>query len=192
MVLLYLGLSPAGGAETVYRKVGEDGTITYSDHPVPGAEAVELHELPTIDLGTPPVQPKRRTVTPLPTPSLYSSVVITQPTQDSAAWHNAGQVNVSVTTQPALQADHSLVLYLDGKRAAAGTDTALQLTGVQRGTHLLEAAVYVGEQELKRSAPVRFHVLKHSVHSPQRRREAPSGDAGATQQQRPTPSRPDN
>lgn len=201
IVLLCLALSPAG-AETVYRIVNEDGTISYFDHPVPGAEAMELQEVPTIELLPPQTQstPQRGAPAQATSP-FYDSLVITHPAPDSAAWYTSGQVSVSVALQPPLQVGHILVLYLDGARVASGSNTTFQLADVLRGTHRVEAAVYAGALELQRSAPISFHVLKHGVNSPQRRREgaSPPADAGTpqgnnppAQQQGAAPSRRSN
>lgn len=188
ITLLCLGLSPAV-AETVYRTVDEDGSVRYSDHPIPGAEAVEVPEVPTLELLPPETRPTPRRGPPAQvqaTPLLYESLVITQPAQDSAGWYTSGQLSVSVDLQPALQAGHILVVYLDGVRVASGSGTTFQLANIYRGTHRVEAAVYAGALELLRSPPVSFHVLKHGVNSPQRQGNTP------TQQQGATPSRRSN
>lgn len=191
IAMLCLGLSPAV-AETVYRTVDEDGSVRYSDHPVPGAEAVELPEVPTLELLPPGTRPTpRRGPPPAPTQAtspIYKSLVITQPAQDSAGWYTSGQLSVSVDLQPTLQAGHILVVYLDGVRAASGSGPTFQLANVYRGTHRVEAAVYAGALELLRSPPVSFHVLKHGVNSPQRQGNSPP----PAQPQGATPSRRSN
>lgn len=171
--LLCLVCGPAG-TETVYRTVDADGSVIYSDRPMPGAEPIELPEWPPVPAATPwrPIR-KLSPEESIPFPS-YESVAIASPAPDSAAWYPTGQVTVSVTTQPPLQEGHTLVLYLNGRRVAENQTTTFQLHNVHRGTHRLEAAVHAHDGELRRSETVRFHVLKPSLESPQRRQDAAS------------------
>ena len=168
LALLCLPACPAL-AETVYRQRADDGSIIYSDQP--GGEPVHLPTTPP-----PPYPPERDETTYTPqqptlTPQLrYQSVTITRPEADSAAWYNDGQLQVSVTTRPQLQPEHKLVLYLDGARVAESNTTDFQLSDLHRGTHRLEVAIYQLETELQRSAPIVFHVLRPSIHMPQRPR----------------------
>jgi len=152
----------------VYRSVDEDGNVTFSDEPTPGAEWIEIRELPTIKT-PPPRLLEEETGAAVPTSPLeYSKLEITFPVDDTSVRDNAGNVTVNVSLEPALNPDDRLVLYMDGVKAQEGASPQFSLANVDRGTHSLSVAVVDKDgKELKRSNTVSFTLLRHSVQHPQ-------------------------
>ena len=161
VVLLLILLSGFVQAQ-VYRSVGKDGSVIYSDQPTDGSVKVEVKELETIkSLESPPLP----TETKKPAqPKYYSDLTITSPGNDQAIRDNAGSVNVTVSVAPGLRSSHKLVLYLDGKEYSKGNSTMFKLDNVDRGTHQLRVAVLdANGRQLIDSKSVSFHMLRYSA-----------------------------
>lgn len=170
-LILLPALALAGEAATTYKWVDEDGKVHYSDSPPPGVEAEEA-DLPPLTTVPPPAT---RTESSLIDPAepaaprpYYQALRITAPTNDQALWLNSGQLAVSLAVAPALRANHTVAVFLDGKQAAGPTQQAqVTLPGVVRGTHTLTAVIVDAKgQILLRSPAVTVHILKHSVATP--------------------------
>ena len=147
----------------VYRSVDEDGNVIFSDQPSPGAERIEIRELPTIK--APPLKLPEEASPPLVPPgeAEYSRLEIISPVADTAIRDNAGNVTVSVSIEPELNAGHILVLYLDGIRAQQGTGMQFSLANVNRGSHSLAVAIENGEGgEVMRSSSIAFVLHRES------------------------------
>jgi hypothetical protein len=168
-LLFALTLSAAASAE-VYRIVDEDGNVTFTDQPRPGAERLRVAPVPTYRAPKLP-SPTGAEDTPVETVK-YQSVRIAQPEDDLAIRDNAGNVTVSVTTDPALVTaqGHRIQLYLDGeKQGKPTTSTMFTFSNLDRGTHTLVAAVVDDKgKELARSQPSTFHLLRAAVGGPPR------------------------
>lgn len=152
----------------IYRSVGPDGEIIFSDTPSPGAIQLEKKEVPTVPATMPAPPPPRQTADSDRTGD-YKRVEIVTPENDSIVRDNQGNVSVNVAVEPSLAADagHELVLYLDGNEANRGQVPGFQLTEVNPGTHSLAVAVVDGQgRELKRSSSINFTLLKHSALHP--------------------------
>jgi len=150
-------------AETIYRSVDKDGNTVFSDTPTEGAEEMQIQNIQTITL--PPVE-----TTSSPTPvdstetSVYESIAITSPANDEAIRNNEGIINVSISIQPALQANHILTLYLDGEEIQSSASPSFSLENVSRGSHQLRASVKDQAGRLKLSSPsTSFHMLRYSA-----------------------------
>jgi hypothetical protein len=160
-------------AQEMYRWVDEHGTVHYSDTPRDGAERVQLRPLPTYDgrAGEPRVEPAPDAAADDPALG-YTAIRIVAPEDDAAIWATGGGMTVQVETVPALQAGHGIVLWLNGD-ALPGmpvSSTTTSISGLNRGTHTLYAAVVDadGYQQIE-SPAITFHVLQASIHQPQRR-----------------------
>ncbi|MCI0401806.1 MAG: DUF4124 domain-containing protein [Gammaproteobacteria bacterium] len=164
-LILALGLSLSASA-AVYRWVDENGNVVYSDKPQPGAEAIEMREIQTIQ--APPVAPiTAKEVPPPPEFPGYEQVAIVSPENDAAVRENAGNVTVTVALEPALQTTlgHRIALFVDGAQVSEpGTATQFSLINMDRGTHTLEAKVIDSDgKAIASSPPSEFHLLRHSI-----------------------------
>ena len=151
----------------VYRSIGKDGTVIFSDQPSEGAVKIEVKKLETVkSLDTPP-SPASSTPSPQAQQSTYTGINITSPADDQAIRQNAGNLNVSVAVAPGLKSGHKLVLYLDGQEYSQSDSTTFSLKNIDRGTHQLRAAVVdASGNELIASDSVSFHMLRYSTLQP--------------------------
>ena len=148
----------------VYRSVGKDGSVIFSDQPTEGSVKVEVKKLETVkSLDTPP-PPDSSSTSPQAQPPSYTSVNIISPTDDQAIRENAGNLDVSVSVTPGLKPNHKLVLYLDGAKYSTGTTSTFKMDNIDRGTHQLRVAVVDADgRQLIDSKSVTFHLLRYSV-----------------------------
>ncbi len=152
-----------------YRWVDEDGTVHYSDRPVPGAEQIELP-------GDNRVASRRRVrATPAaPAQSAgdqqadtaafkYESLAIASPAAEETLWNIEGVLNVTLALRPALQDGHQVRVYFDGNRRTVDR-ASFQIQEVYRGVHNLQAEVVDATGKLIiRSVPNRFYVQQNTI-----------------------------
>ena len=174
LVILFVML-PGLLTAAVYKRVGPDGSVYYSDQPGDGGKAIKLPESTTY---TPPPIPERykafraRSLEKQDEKAAgYTKVEITSPTQDSTLRSNAGNLPVSLRIQPGLRKGDVIRLVTDGKNLPLKITTpSLTLKNVDRGTHSLIAKI---ENErgktLISSASVSFTLRRESILFPNRR-----------------------
>jgi hypothetical protein len=158
--LFALGVSAA-----VYRWQGPDGQTVFSDRPQEGAEEIEVRPLQTV-----PAYPVSRGVSPGGGESpdadggSYLSFEILSPAADASIRDNAGNVEISLLLEPALQVDHIIRFLLDGQPFGEGvTASAVTLANVDRGSHNLTAIITTAAgEEIARTDPVTFHLHRVS------------------------------
>lgn len=159
-------------AEQVYRSVGPDGSVIFSDKETPGSEAIEVKEVPTVTL---PKAPEFRYEEPKKAFPLYQKIEIIRPKNDEAIRENAGDVTITADLDPPLRGGDILEITLDGKIVSTGSSASVSLKSVDRGTHTTQATVkdQTGKV-LGSSQPVTFHLLRHSVQHPKPANPAPN------------------
>jgi hypothetical protein len=102
-------------------------------------------------------------------PGAYT-VAIVQPANDETVHDNQGNVAVQVAVSPSLTAGAGIVVLLDGQPVARQTDATFALSGIERGTHTLQAQVVgAGGATLAASPPVTFHMWQASRLFPSRK-----------------------
>ncbi len=171
LVLLLLPLSAINAG--VYTWVDEEGNTHFSDTPKEGAKKVEVQDSMSY---TPPATPAggklgKDAGTADKALIKYTEISIDQPENEATVRSNEGKVVVSIGVKPGLQAGHQIKVYLDGKQLSGTSGTsAIELRGVNRGSHNLAAAIVDrAGKELIRSANVTFHLQKQSINLPPRR-----------------------
>ncbi|MGH8245738.1 MAG: DUF4124 domain-containing protein [Gammaproteobacteria bacterium] len=163
--ILIIALFAATASAEVYRSVDAAGNVIYSDEPSPGAELVDVQEVQTY---TPePVPPSTYSPPPGEPAPNYTRLEIISPANDESVRQNDGNVTVSVAVVPDLRGSDRLALYVDGQPMASGSSTVIAVENLDRGTHELRAVV-TGPDGKPRgsSAPVTFHLLRHSAQHP--------------------------
>ncbi len=166
-------LLPIVQAAEIYRYRAPDGSIVFTDDPPPGSQRIEVHPNLTVgpDVGderTPAAAADEGSVPakPAATPAGYDSVTIVSPAADEAIRDNAGNLTVSIETQPALRGERGdrLLVLLDGAPVgAATTATRIRLENIDRGSHTLQAVIVDPSGRPLLKSPVhRFHVLRYS------------------------------
>jgi hypothetical protein len=150
-------------AETGYRFVHPDGTVEFSDKPIPqGGEEIKLREAPTIQFV--PVTPSLGGVSQSNKPVKDGAVInITSPQTEETLWFDGSGVAVSVSVTPALQSDQTIVISLDGKVVASGSGSSFHLVEVYRGTHSLSASIIAADGSVTSSSlPITFYMRQHT------------------------------
>lgn len=157
-----------------YRLVHPDGSVEFTDDPVPGATPIDLPEAQSY---APPVTAKPKVQSPASAkpgaeaqkdqPLKYRSLTVLAPVAESTVPWQGGTVAVQVQSEPALQTrfGHHIVLVLDGKPVShPDKSNNLDLSGVYRGAHTLSATIRDGEGKVLASSPaVRFYVFQPSI-----------------------------
>ena len=168
-LLLVLSLS-AAEARDVYRWVGPDGSVNFSDEPRAGATRITMPEW------APPAP--RRVQTPSPGITrqaesvTYARLAILRPEPEQNIHDNEGKVAVGVMLEPALDpaGEHRIQLLLDGQPVGEPKRSLAQmLQGVERGEHKVVAQVLdKDDQVLISSEPVVFYLKDASplLHPP--------------------------
>lgn len=140
---LFLLAAPLVLAATVYKWVDENGVVHYSDQPHPNAEKVHVKEPQTYRESNPLGAPAA------PSPDggsgggpTYRGCAIAQPV-DNEDFANPDSLVVVVRTDPPLRPGDQVFVTLDGQALNEGRPTGAQFTisPVERGTHVLQAAV---------------------------------------------------
>ncbi|RJQ46279.1 MAG: DUF4124 domain-containing protein [Gammaproteobacteria bacterium] len=161
----------------VYKWVGPDGKVTYSDRPQPGAQEMKLPKEPP-----PPPEVKAIPATaPSASPPLvakpgekpaaefkgYSKVAIVKPKNDEAVRSNNGNLDVELALEPAFDSTlgHQFMVSVDGKPfGEAQTQPSFQLLNLDRGTHSLRVEVKDAQgKTVGDTGSIVFHILRVSV-----------------------------
>jgi hypothetical protein len=178
-LLLTVAIPASVQATRVYRSVAPDGSVLYSDQPGPGTEEVDVGQPAAIVSSPVPQKP----AAPLPAPEpkqavVYTTLRITQPTNDAVHWFAEGPVRVEVEIVPPLAEGDLVVPILDGVPQGAGVAAnSFTLSGLDPNTYQLAVAIHDADgKELKRSPSVRFHFKRQSLNLPARRAPASGGN----------------
>jgi hypothetical protein len=168
--------------------VGPDGSVVYTDRPVPGARPVQI---PTPSTYAPPDLPATTRITPPAEPvvtDVYTEIQIAKPEPEGTVNVVEGGVDVDVQLKPELLEGHTLTYSIDGKEIAKGMRTnRVRVTDLDRGTHHLEVTVRDdGGAVVGRSPRVTFHVRRPTVNDGLRREGQPLAP-GAGPTPRPPP-----
>ena len=153
----------------VYRWYDEQNRVVYSDEYVPGAEKVDISDLPTYT-PTPILQPvipveEEDTTEEDLIPDYQLS--ITSPENDQTVRANDGNLDVTVDLTPELDNEKrgdQLIVLVDGQQqGSAISATNFKLTNIDRGTHTLTVSVVDSDGKiLKISKAVTFHLQRHA------------------------------
>ena len=149
----------------VYTYIDAEGNRVFTDKPKSGnAERVELapsNSMPAMQTPAPtqivsaPPQPAQR----------YSLLRILVPQPDATIRDSAGNLIVSINSEPGLYPQHSYRLLMDGQQVGdAGSSPVFPLENIDRGTHQL--AVEVIDQEgriIERTPSQPFHMQRISL-----------------------------
>jgi len=168
--LLIMIMAPA--MAQIYKYTDDKGNTVFTNQPPEGvnADAVDLPPANTVDIKTPEAPPplakdesSERQQQP------YRSLAIGGIPDEQALRANSGTFVVNAQLNPPLKQGHQIRFLLDGvPQAQPSSATSLQLTNVDRGTHLLEVQVISGGQVVQQ-AEEQFTVQRVHTSSPARR-----------------------
>ena len=157
-------LASSANAHQLYRHIGPNGEVYYTDQPSPDSVPVEISPINV----TPAHPPSRVTPPEIDKPEAthtpYKYFNILSPTEDQGVRANDGNVIINFSLQPALKPDHTIKLKMDGedgKLVQSGESLTVNLFNVSRGLHTLQAFVLDGNGNmLMHAGPVSFYVLR--------------------------------
>jgi hypothetical protein len=151
----------------VFTYVDAQGNRVYTDQPgsgsakrVPIATSNRMSANPTG--ATPMIAAKKTEETPL---FHYDMLRVLVPEPDATIRSSAGELIVSVTSEPGLQKGHRYRLLLDGQPTAEpGLSPVFPLTNIDRGSHNLSVEI-IDElgRTVERTANQPFHMLRISL-----------------------------
>jgi len=161
--LLFALAAPAGAA--IYSYIDAEGNRVFTDRPG-GAAAEQVQTKPANSMTPQPVPAPKQAVKVLKAAEPgYTMLAIVQPEPDATVRNNAGELAVSVTSDPALHPGHQYRLLLDGVPVGApGESPVLMLENIDRGSHQLVVEVIGSQGENLQSSPPRvFHMMRTSL-----------------------------
>ena len=144
-------------AETVFKKVNPDGSISFTDKNTKGSKAVNVQETVTY---TPPKLPPLDPIKKKPKPIKYEITII-EPKKDKL-FINKPDVNVSISVVPALnkKLKHQFS-YQIGERTILSSETSVVFKDLYRGTHELIMSIVDKDREIiSPSISNTFHVKR--------------------------------
>jgi hypothetical protein len=144
----------------VYKQVGPDGQIIYSDKPSPGSQEVTVptesgYKPVKPPAGFTPYQPPPKT--PASTP-IANAVTIIAPKPEESIWSAVGEVTVSVSLGSALSSGQKLEYLIDGQSVLSGSETSHTFSNINRGAHVLTVRLTDSAGNSVTSQPVTFYV----------------------------------
>ncbi len=168
LFLAGLMLSLAAEPQEIYRWVDKDGVVHYADQPgAPDAQRVQIAGANTYEDTPPEFENGVTTYEPLEL-TAYDSLAIVQPEPDQVFFGADASVTVAAELGGTLRPSHTLVFFLNGNRVPAAGGASVQLTNLDRGTHVLRAAVLdQNGAPVISSQQITFHVRLPSINSPQ-------------------------
>lgn len=188
--LASLPAAPGQAGQTVYRVVGPDGQVSYTDTP-PEKGQVEVVELK--EANTQPaleVAGKKGPATEAANP--YTKVEIISPENDSTVLPDQLNVMVQLELVPPLLDEHSVQFFLDGEpQGVPAAATAIALGELYRGTRTILAKVLDDNGAVvAQSNVVAIHVKRHSVKHPSVKATPPKPAPPKPTPPKPSPSTP--
>ncbi len=167
--LLALLVAPAMAADPTYRIVHPDGSVEFTDEPRPGAEEFTIPETQTFS--PPPqhrFQPEAESAAKRASLG-YDTFEISAPNPEETVRDARGNVLVAVRLHPELEADHQVVIVVDGEVRASGRTDTYRLTGIPRGAHTVSAQVRnAAGRVITSTQPITFYMHQPSALFPGR------------------------
>ncbi len=162
-LLLLLHPLAALAAEEIYRSSDGAGNPVFTDRPEGDARRIEL-PAPNLDSSGVPTSGFSASPSTAIQTEEYASVRIASPAAEATLRNNSGDFEVRVEIKPELQAQHWLLLKMDGEAVSEPQKSAgFQLTNIDRGSHQLVVEVVDQDQKsIIQSAPVTIHLHRHS------------------------------
>jgi hypothetical protein len=183
ILLSALSVTSVSGAPA-WTWVDANGTVHYSDTPVPGARQIELTGAQ--GFGTAPRPQSATAAAPASTNAAaqpaasYRTFNIVSPAQQETLWNIGANLNVQVAIEPRLQPNHRLDVYIDGQRRNLNaTGPQLAVPAVFRGIHTMQAVI-VDQRgtEVFRSPATTFMVQQTSIQNPNSPQARPPQNGG--------------
>lgn len=159
MILIFM--ASTANAQTVYKFVDKNGNAVFSDTPVAGAEAVNIQPAATIQMAPVQLPPAEKPAKNKAVP--YERVVITTPSHDTVFSNDPAPVVVTGTSTPGLQGRDQYRFVFNGQATETLSKPQYSFNSEERGSYTAVLEIVDNNLQVKaRSAPVTFHVRRHS------------------------------
>ncbi|WP_085581800.1 MULTISPECIES: DUF4124 domain-containing protein [unclassified Pseudomonas] len=166
LLALCLTLIAFGASAEVFTYTDAQGNRVYTDQPRGNAKRVQLttsNRMPATSAGN----PSSSTKNPAPEPPAfrYDMLRVLIPEPDATIRSSAGELIVSVTSEPGLQPGHRYRLLLDGQATGEpGPSPVFPLSDIDRGSHNLSVEILDGQgRTVERTANQPFHMQRISL-----------------------------
>ncbi len=154
-IIFLLVISFGLQARDIYKSVGPDGRVIFSDKPLPNSEEIELKPVQTYPAPRLPLRQASKKVKPA---AGYKHFSVTTPLPNQSLRNAQGRVPVVLKLLPKLYEGHALKLFLDGQLVAGGERSLSRtLDNIDRGAHDLYALVVdKNDKEIIRTSSLKF------------------------------------
>lgn len=151
----------------IYRWVDDQGNVHFSDSPQDHKNAEKITIKPVTTMAFPkPGTSEQPPATSDDKGAGYKKAIVLSPANDSAFYSNSGSVQISISSDPALEPTHSYTLVFDNQSFPMGRSSSHQLENVERGTHTVRVDIYQGSQKIFEGQSSSFTVHKHTQQKP--------------------------
>ncbi|KIF65245.1 MULTISPECIES: DUF4124 domain-containing protein [Pseudomonas] len=180
LIALCLSLIASGASAEVFTYVDAQGNRVYTDQPrgnakrVPLATSNRMASNPTAA----PVTPSNKSAEP---PLFhYDMLRVLIPEPDATIRSSAGELIVSVTSEPGLQKGHLYRLLLDGQAVGEpGLSPVFPLSNIDRGSHNLSVEILDAQgRTVEKTANQPFHMQRISLAQKRQVKPCVSADYG--------------
>ncbi len=175
LLFLILSIPMTSALAGIYKSVGPNGEVIYTDIPDGKGESVQLRKGSEISFPTYKEQ-ARDLETKVNEPegegkgkafAGYQSLNWSRPSSDDTVWDDSGTIIIELKVNPPLQTQqgHRIAITLDGTRLPTRyTSPKLSLQNIDRGTHTLAATIIDSQGRKLISAPATtVHLKRHSA-----------------------------
>ncbi len=160
LIIIGLVFSTSVYAGKIYKTINQDGTITYSDQPTPGAVEVDFASNTTTVLQNPIAKTKQLKTIKQKTP-VEHTLIVNSPAIDETIRNATGNVNISAVVTPNAPGHFELSLHEKKRRSSTGTFLVKDLP---RGEYSYQINFIGTSGKVIASSPVRrFFMHKPSV-----------------------------
>ena len=164
LMVYVIGVSASVYATDVYITRDKDGNPIFSDQPSSNAEKIIIEDVQIIPKThtQPSVLPGPETkVKELPK---YNEITIVSPKNDESIRDNTGALSIQVSLSPELRGNDVIALYMDGDVVSEGRQLTFNLSNIDRGTHVFQAAVKsTNGKKVIESDSVKVHLQRFAV-----------------------------
>ncbi len=150
-------------SKKLYRVIDKNGRISYSDTPSPGAEEIEMQEVPSINLKPPKIEFKEveDRSNAEQNADHYTTIEFMNLQQDGVIRNNGGVATLTASLQPALNSRHFLEFYVDGKMIGQQQkELSITVKDIKYGPHSASYTVVLANgAKVQQSNTVKFNLL---------------------------------
>ncbi|GMG86240.1 DUF4124 domain-containing protein [Biformimicrobium ophioploci] len=157
--------------KTIYKVVGPDGTVTFTDVAPKNGKAVKLpqRQVSTVPAVKPKMPERKLSVDDGRAPAMQGGdFYIVYPADGSTITPGERVLMMEVAINPWPLGGHSVIALIDGRPSPAVPDsTAVNISAIERGTHTLQAVLLDADgRELGRSQVITVFVKRPGLQVP--------------------------